>query len=74
VRHEIEWGTAIEPQVIHDLLAADSAITTVMLVHSETSTATKCDLEAIGKITQGAGKLLIADCITSAGCSAAQAG
>jgi aspartate aminotransferase-like enzyme len=67
VRHEIEWGTAIEPQVIHDLLAADSAITTVMLVHSETSTATKCDLEAIGKITQGAGKLLIADCITSAG-------
>jgi aspartate aminotransferase-like enzyme len=27
----------------------DPAITSVMLVHSETSTATRCDLEAIGK-------------------------
>ena len=39
-----------------------------MLTHSETSTATLCDLEAIAKITNKAGKLLIADCITSAGC------
>ena len=68
VRHEVEWGTAIDPQVVADYLAKDPKITTVMLTHSETSTATLCDLEAIAKITKAAGKLLIADCITSAGC------
>ncbi len=67
VRHEIEWGTAIDPQVVADYLKKDPAITAVMLTHSETSTATLCDLEAIGKITNAAGKLLLADCITSAG-------
>ena len=67
VRHEIEWGTAIDPQVIANYLKQDPAITAVMVVHSETSTATICDLEAIGKITSAAGKLLLADCITSAG-------
>lgn len=67
VRHEIEWGTAIDPQVIADYLKKDPEITSVMLTHSETSTATLCDLEAIGKITRDAGKLLIADCITSIG-------
>ncbi len=68
IRHEIEWGTAIDPQVIADYIKKDPAITAVMVVHSETSTATLCDLEAIGKITNAAGKLLLADCITSAGC------
>jgi aspartate aminotransferase-like enzyme len=68
IRHEIEWGTAIEPQVIADYLKKDAGITVVMVTHSETSTATLCDLEAIGKITRNAGRLLLADCITSAGC------
>lgn len=68
VRHEIEWGTAIDPSVIAGYLQKDPAITAVMVVHSETSTATKCDLERIGKITNDAGKLLLADCITSAAC------
>ena len=67
IRHQIAWGTAIDPQVIADHLKNDPAITSVILVHSETSTATVCDLERIGKITHEAGKLLLADCITSAG-------
>jgi aspartate aminotransferase-like enzyme len=67
IRHEIEWGTAIDPQVIADYLKKDPRISVVMLTHSETSTATLCDLEAIGKITNKAGRLLLADCITSAG-------
>jgi aspartate aminotransferase-like enzyme len=68
IRHEIEWGTAVDPQVIADYLKRDPKITTVMVTHSETSTATLCDLEAIGKICRDADKLLLADCITSAGC------
>ncbi len=67
IRHPVEWGTAVDPQVVADHLAKDPAITCVMLTHSETSTATLCDLQAIGKITSAAGKLLIADCITSIG-------
>lgn len=66
-RHKVEWGDAIDPNWIADTLKKDSAITSVMVVHSETSTATKCDLQAIAKITNAAGKLLLADCITSAG-------
>jgi aspartate aminotransferase-like enzyme len=63
---KVEWGHAVDPQQIADALKKDPAITTVMVVHSETSTATVCDLEAIAKVTSAAGKLLIADCITSA--------
>ena len=66
-RHEVEWGTAIEPQVVADYLKNDPEITAVMLTHSETSTATLCDLEAIGKIVKASGKLLLVDAITSAG-------
>lgn len=67
-RHAIDWGAAPTPEMVDDLLRKDASITAVMLVHSETSTATKCDLEGIGKVTTRHGKLLLADCITSAGC------
>jgi len=69
IRHEIEWGTAPDPRVIADYLRKDRSITSVMVVHSETSTATKCDLQAIGNVVREAGRpvLLLADCITSAG-------
>jgi serine---pyruvate transaminase len=66
VRHKVEWGTAVEPRIIGDYLERDKAITSVILVHSETSTATACDLEGIARVARGAGKLIIADCITSA--------
>jgi aspartate aminotransferase-like enzyme len=68
IRHEIEWGTPPTPEIVAGYIKKDPAITAVMLVHSETSTATLCDLQAIGKVTNDAGKLLLADCITSAGC------
>lgn len=66
-RHAVEWGTAPTAEMVADLLKKDPKITAVMVVHSETSTATACDLQAIGKVTTGAGKLLLVDCITSAG-------
>ena len=67
VRHEIEWGTAPTAEMVASFLKKDPAITAVMVVHSETSTATASDLKAIAKVTSDAGKLLLADCITSAG-------
>jgi len=68
IRHEIEWGTPPTAQMVADFIRKDPKITSVMVVHSETSTATACDLEAIGKVCKENGKLLLADCITSAGC------
>lgn len=67
IRHKIEWGQTADPQVVADYLKKDAAITSVMVTHSETSTATMLDLQAIAKITHAAGKLLLADCITSVG-------
>jgi aspartate aminotransferase-like enzyme len=67
VRHEVAWGDVLTPEGLAELLKKDPAITAVMVVHSETSTATACDLKGIGKVCREAGKLLLADCITSAG-------
>ena len=66
-RHEIEWGLPATPEMVEEQLKRDPAITSVMVVHSETSTATACDLEAIGKVCKAHDKLFLADCITSAG-------
>lgn len=67
IRHAIEWGTAADPGFIEERLKQDPSITSVIVVHSETSTATACDLQSIARICRRAEKLLIADCITSAG-------
>jgi len=62
---ELEWGTALQPETVKEKLAAGH-YGAVVVVHSETSTATACDLEAIGNVVAATGAILIADCITSA--------
>lgn len=66
-RYKVDWGKPIDPVVVAEHLTKDRSITSVVVVHSETSTATVSDLEAIGKICRQHDKLLLADCITSAG-------
>ena len=63
---ELEWGTALTPELVKKKLAGGE-YGAVVTVHSETSTATACDLEAIGKVVAATDAILIADCITSAG-------
>jgi aspartate aminotransferase-like enzyme len=60
------WGTAITPAIVKDKLAT-GLYGTVVVVYSETSTATRCDLEGIGKVVAETDAILIADCITAAG-------
>ena len=62
----LEWGTALQPETVAKKLAS-GGYGAVITVHSETSTATACDLEAIGKVVAKTDAILIADCITSAG-------
>lgn len=62
----LEWGTALQPGLVKEKLATGE-YGAVVTVYSETSTATVCDLEAIGKAVAETDAILIADCITAAG-------
>ena len=63
---KLDWGTALQPELVAEKLATGD-YGAVVTVYSETSTATACDLEAIGKVVAGTDAILIADCITAAG-------
>ncbi|HDZ22711.1 hypothetical protein LCGC14_0096040 [marine sediment metagenome] len=62
---KLEWGTGLQADVVADKLAGGD-YGAVVTVHSETSTATACDLQAIAKVVAATDAILIADCITSA--------
>jgi len=62
----LEWGTALQPETVSEKLSTGE-YGAVIVVYSETSTATACDLESIGKVVGGTDALLLADCITAAG-------
>ena len=61
-----EWGTAMTPQFVKEKLATGQ-YGAVVVVYSETSTATACDLEGIAAEVRKTDAILIADCITAAG-------
>ena len=62
VRVEAEWGTPIEPQ---RLLDAHPSPKVIAVVHAETSTGVRNDIEPLGA---GKGEaLLLVDCVTSLG-------
>ena len=64
---KLEYGEHVSPEQIANELKA-AKYDAVILVHSETSTATVCNLEGIGKAVRASGDaLLIVDGITSIG-------
>jgi len=67
IEMKVEWGTAVQPQQIADALKKDPDIAAVYVTHSETSTATACDLKAIAEVVKASSAILVADCITSIG-------
>ena len=64
---DIPWGHGAKAQDISQAMDADPAIDTVIVVHSETSTTARTDVEGIAKITSKRGALLIVDGITAVG-------
>ncbi|MCC7107373.1 MAG: alanine--glyoxylate aminotransferase family protein [Chloroflexi bacterium] len=60
-------GQAADPADIQAALEADPGIAAVMVTHNDTSTGTTNDVEAIGKVVKGAGKLFLVDAISSIG-------
>ncbi len=67
VTYDVEWGFGGKPDVVEKMMADDPKIDTVIAVHSETSTATLTDIEAVAKVTRKRNALLIVDGITSVG-------
>ena len=63
---KVEWGTAIAPALVEQKLATGQ-YGAVVVVHSETSTATACDLQGIAAVVRKTDAILLADCISSAG-------
>ncbi len=62
----LEWGTALSAETVSEKIA-DGGYGAVIVVHSETSTATAADLQAIAAVTRETDVLLMVDGITSAG-------
>lgn len=66
-RYELDWGHGFKAGGVAKMLDQDSAIDTVIVTHSETSTATVSDVQAIAKLTRDRDILLIVDGITAVG-------
>jgi alanine-glyoxylate transaminase/serine-glyoxylate transaminase/serine-pyruvate transaminase len=62
VRVDVEWGQPIDPQV---LLDAHPSPAVIAVVHAETSTGVRNDVDALG--AQKGDALLLVDCVTSLG-------
>lgn len=67
VKVNVPWGQAITAQQIKAALDANPGVSVVALCHSETSTATACDIKAIAEVTRKSDALLLVDGITSVG-------
>jgi alanine-glyoxylate transaminase/serine-glyoxylate transaminase/serine-pyruvate transaminase len=65
-RIEIPWGTAADPDRVRAALRGKK-VKLVGLVHSETSTGVCQPLQALSKIAQEAGALLVVDAVSSLG-------
>lgn len=64
---DVEWGRAVEPNLVAAALAADPSIKAVFTTHSESSTGVLHDIEAIARIVRKTPAILVVDAITSVG-------
>jgi alanine-glyoxylate transaminase/serine-glyoxylate transaminase/serine-pyruvate transaminase len=64
---EDEWGRAVDPDKLEDLLKANPGVKAVAFVHAETSTGALSDAQALAEVTRRHDCLVIADAVTSLG-------
>ena len=70
IKIDVPWGQAADPDRIAQVLRDHRDVSVVTVVHSETSTATACDVKEIARQVRAVGAedvLLIVDGITSVG-------
>ena len=66
-KYELDWGHGFKADGVAKMLDQDGAIDTVIVTHSETSTAAVSDVQAIAELCSKKGLLLIVDGITAVG-------
>ncbi|HEV2106223.1 MAG TPA: alanine--glyoxylate aminotransferase family protein [Candidatus Eisenbacteria bacterium] len=64
---DVPWGRAVDPADVERALDADPAIAVVFATHSETSTGTLHDAQALARATRARERRLVLDAITSLG-------
>ncbi|MBU2540617.1 MAG: alanine--glyoxylate aminotransferase family protein [Candidatus Omnitrophica bacterium] len=64
---DVQWGEAVDPQVIEEKLKANEDIKAVFTTLCETSTATSSDIKAIGSIVGNHKCVLVVDAISALG-------
>jgi aspartate aminotransferase-like enzyme len=65
---DVEWGKGVDPKVVAEALDKNPGVRAVYATASETSTATKHDVEAVAKIVKGREDVIMCvDAITAVG-------
>jgi len=64
---QVEWGKAVEPEKIKEILGKDKSIKAVFATQCETSTGVVTDIQALTKIIKDTNAILIVDAISSLG-------
>ncbi len=67
---DVEWGHAVNPELIEKKLREDSGIKAVFTQLVETSTGVVYDIETITRVTKGKGVILIVDAVSGLGAEA----
>ena len=62
---EVEWGHAVDPAEVERRLVADPSLSVLFATHSETSTGSLHDVQALAAITRRLGRRIVVDAITS---------
>ena len=66
-RLNFEWGKAVDPDAVRQVLKADSGIKAVLVTHNETSTGVTNDLKSISAAAKEFDKLILVDAISGLG-------
>lgn len=64
---DFEWGKPVDPAAVEQALKDNPGVKCVVVVHAETSTGARSDVEAIAQIAHAHGALIIVDAVTSLG-------
>ena len=67
VKLDVEWGKAVNPEDVKNILEEDDEIKAVTLVHNETSTGVASPIEEVGKIVKDYNALYVVDTVSSLG-------
>jgi serine---pyruvate transaminase len=61
---DVEWGTPVNPELIKKKLSENKNVKAVFATLAETSTGTKNDIEALGKVVAATSAVLVLDAIS----------